>query len=66
MTGKRFRQIRRKLGLSQSQLAKLLGVWPNTVAIWDRGEKPIPVMVELCLKLLLEKKQKEETDRGEK
>jgi DNA-binding transcriptional regulator YiaG len=59
MTGKGFRQIRTKLGLSQSQLAKLLGVWPNTVAVWDRGEKPIPQTVELCMRLLLEKKGRE-------
>jgi transcriptional regulator with XRE-family HTH domain len=58
MTGKRFKQIRLKLGLTQKQLAKLLGVWTNTVAVWDRGEKPIPTTVELAMKLLLEKKEK--------
>ena len=61
MTGKRFKQIRLALGLTQKQLAKLLGVWTNTVAIRDRGEKPIPTTVELAMKLLLEKKE-----RGEK
>jgi transcriptional regulator with XRE-family HTH domain len=60
MTGKRFKQIRLELGLTQKQLAKLLGVWTNTVAVWDRGDKPIPTTVELCMKLLLEKKQREE------
>jgi transcriptional regulator with XRE-family HTH domain len=48
-------------GKARAQLAKLLGVWANTVAVWDRGEKPIPTTVELCMKLLLEKKE-----RGEK
>lgn len=66
MTGKRFKQIRRKLGLSQSQLAKLLGVWPNTVAHWDRGDKPIPGPIELCMKLLLEKKQRGESNGKKK
>ena len=61
MTGRRFKQVRTALGLSQAQLAKLLGVWPNTVAVWERGEKPIPGPVELAMKLLLEKKE-----RGEK
>jgi transcriptional regulator with XRE-family HTH domain len=61
MTGKRFKQIRLELGLTQKQLAKLLGVWTNTVALWDRGEKSIPGPVELAMKLLLEKKE-----RGEK
>jgi transcriptional regulator with XRE-family HTH domain len=60
MTGKRFRQIRRELGLSQSQLAKLLDVWPNTVAHWDRGDKPVPGTVELAMRLLLEKKRGKE------
>jgi len=61
MTGRRFKQVRTALGLTQAQLAKLLGVWPNTVAVWERGEKPIPGPVELAMKLLLEKKE-----RGEK
>ena len=60
MTGKRFKQIRLTLGLTQKQLATLLGVWENTVAHWDRGDKPIPGPVELAMKLLLEKKQREE------
>jgi transcriptional regulator with XRE-family HTH domain len=60
MTGKRFKQIRLALGLTQKQLATLLGVWENTVAHWDRGDKPIPGPVELAMKLLLEKKQREE------
>jgi DNA-binding transcriptional regulator YiaG len=59
MTGKRFKQIRLELGLTQKQLAKLLAVWTNTVAHWDRGDKPIPGPVELAMKLLLEKKEKE-------
>ena len=65
MTGRRFRTIRRALGLSQSQLAKVLKVWPNTIALWDRGENPIPGPVEVAMDLLLEKKQREKTD-GEK
>jgi len=60
MTGRRFKQVRTALGLTQAQLAKLLGVWPNTVAVWERGEKPIPGPVELAMKLLLEKKEREE------
>jgi len=61
MTGKRFKQIRLHLGLTQSQLAKVLGVQPNTVAMWDRGEKRVTGPVELAMNLLLEKNQ-----RGEK
>ena len=61
MTGKRFKQIRLKLGLTQAQLAEILGVASNTVAVWERGEQPISGPVELAMKLLLEKKE-----RGEK
>ena len=61
MTGRRFKQVRTALGLTQAQLAKLLGVWPNTVAVWERGEKPIPGPVDLAMRLLLEEKE-----RGEK
>jgi len=60
MTGKRFKQIRLELGLTQAQLAEVLKVQPNTVAMWDRGEKPIKGPVELSMNLLLEKKQKGE------
>ena len=61
MTGKRFKQIRLALGLTQRELATILKVQSNTVAIWDRGEKRIAGPVELAMNLLLEKKQ-----RGEK
>jgi DNA-binding transcriptional regulator YiaG len=58
MTGKRFKQIRLALGLSQAQLAKVLGVQKNTVALWDRGVNPIKGPLALCMKLLLEKHQR--------
>jgi len=61
VTGKRFKQIRLKLGLTQARLAEVLGVASNTVAVWERGEQPISGPVELAMKLLLEKKE-----RGEK
>lgn len=32
------RQLRRLLNVSQAQLADMLGVAPNTVARWERGE----------------------------
>jgi len=55
MTGKRFKQIRTRLGMTQAELAELLGVWTNTVAHWDRGDKDIPGPVDLAMRLLLEK-----------
>lgn len=33
-----LRQLRRRLGLSQAKFAALIGVTPNSVARWERGE----------------------------
>jgi DNA-binding transcriptional regulator YiaG len=60
MTGKNFKQIRRKLGLSQSKLAKVMGVTVTALARWERGERPISGPVVLCMKLLLEKHERGE------
>lgn len=35
------------MGISQSELAALLGVKPNTVARWERGEAKVPKTAEL-------------------
>ncbi len=37
MTGHEIADLRRKLGLTQVQLAQLLGVHPLTVSKWERG-----------------------------
>ena len=36
--GEELRDFRVKLGLTQAQVAAELGVAPNTVARWERGE----------------------------
>ena len=38
MNGKEIRIIRRRLKLTQVELAELIGVTSNTVARWERGE----------------------------
>ena len=38
-----IRVHRKGLGLTQGQLALLVGVTPASVAIWERGEYPPPV-----------------------
>jgi len=58
MTGKEFKRTRRALKMSQSQLAKVLGVTATAVARWDRGERPISGPVALAMTLLLEKKRR--------
>ena len=42
--GKRLREQRRALRLSQEALAHKLGVTSTTVARWERGESPVPPM----------------------
>lgn len=41
MKGKTLRAIRKRLGLTQVQLAKRIGITSNTVARWERDELPI-------------------------
>ena len=38
MNGRELRTIRRRLKLTQVELAELVGVASNTVARWERGE----------------------------
>jgi transcriptional regulator with XRE-family HTH domain len=38
VTGSQLRAIRQELGLTQAELAETIGVRPNTVARWERGE----------------------------
>ena len=38
VTGSQLRAIRQELGLTQAALAEAIGVRPNTVARWERGE----------------------------
>jgi len=51
MTGKQLRTIRRKLGLTQKELARELGIHWNSVARQERGEvgitEPIARLVRL-------------------
>jgi len=54
MKGLEFKKRRKELGLTQGEIAKLLGVAMNTVARWERDEVPIvhPEMIRLALKAL--------------
>ncbi len=57
MTGAEIREARARLGLTQVQLADALGVSPNTLARWERGEIPPvhPTMLRLALERLAQK-----------
>ena len=47
-----IRTLREQAGLSQARLAALLGVAPNTVARWERGERKPPPYVEAAITAL--------------
>jgi transcriptional regulator with XRE-family HTH domain len=41
MQGKQLQTIRRRLGWTQVEMAAAVKVAPNTVARWERDERPI-------------------------
>jgi len=49
MHAERFYHWRLSQDLTQKETAKTLGVAPNTVARWERGERAIPHWVPLLL-----------------
>ena len=54
MTGKQLKAIRNRLGNSQTELAKRLGVAFITINRWENGHRAIPTAVSLALKFLTE------------
>lgn len=52
MTGQTLRLIRKRLGLTQVAFAEQIGVAPNTVARWERGEMGMKGTTEKLIKLL--------------
>jgi transcriptional regulator with XRE-family HTH domain len=55
MKGEQLRRARKKLGLTQSALARLLKIAPNSLARLERNERRIDGPMELAIRLLLEK-----------
>lgn len=49
MNSTAFKARRLRLGYSQAGLAAKLGVDPQTVSRWERGEHRIPPMVTLAM-----------------
>jgi len=54
MTGTQLRALRRRADLSGPQFANQLGVHPNTVYRWERGERGIPEPVARLARRILE------------
>jgi transcriptional regulator with XRE-family HTH domain len=56
MTGAKLRMHRKALGMTQVELARALGVDPNTVARYERNEMRIPEPVARLARLIPKKK----------
>lgn len=51
LIGESIRAKRLQLNLTQKQLGDILGVTPNTIARWERGELGVRNVKLLCLAL---------------
>ena len=60
MTGEQLKEIREKLGLSQTELAERLRVARNTVWRWEQGKRHIPEFLDLALETI-ERRIKEQS-----
>ena len=58
MSGDEFIKLRRKLGLNQRELSKLIDVSTRGIRRWETGETAMPKIAELALLYLLEKHQR--------
>ena len=63
MTGKELKEWRRKHGLTQMELSKLLGVTWSTVARWEIGVRPISPYLHLALATIAREKKMRGGDR---
>jgi putative transcriptional regulator len=52
LTGKELRFLRKQLDLTQSHLGKLLGLSPQQVARWEKGESEISGAAEILIRAL--------------
>ena len=57
MTGQGLRRLRRKLGMTQLQLATRLGMQKNSIARMERGERPVMRVTSLAVRYLLSRKR---------
>lgn len=63
MTGQELKEWRRKLGLSQEELAQCLGVIRITITRWETSVRGIPPFLPLALETL-ENRFKEKRKNG--
>lgn len=60
MNGEDLKQWRKKWGITQVGLARMLGTYQVTIARWETGARKIPFLLPLALEAL-EKRMKEES-----
>jgi DNA-binding XRE family transcriptional regulator len=53
MTGEQLRHARKRLGMTQSELAEAIGMQKNSIAMIERGLRPVMKTTELSVKYLL-------------
>jgi DNA-binding XRE family transcriptional regulator len=58
MTGKELRRMRKRLGMTQAELAQALGLQRNSITLMEAEERPVVKATELAVKYLLSKKVK--------
>ena len=61
--GEDLKQWRRRWGLTQVELARVLGTYQVTVARWETGTRKIPFLLPLALEAL-ENRMKKEAGHG--
>jgi predicted transcriptional regulator len=58
MNGEDLKQWRKKWGITQVELARMLGTYQVTIARWETGARKIPFLLPLAIEAL-EKRMKE-------
>jgi transcriptional regulator with XRE-family HTH domain len=66
MTPADYRQLRERLGLTQGELAELVGVALNTVSRRELGQLPIQREAELALRFVAAQKHKNNSSQARK
>ena len=57
MSGEELRECRERLGLTQEQLAKQMGVHVMTVSRWERGARKIQTPIEKLVREILRREK---------
>jgi transcriptional regulator with XRE-family HTH domain len=63
MTGQELKNWRKKWGITQIELARLLGTYQETISRWERDKRGTPSHLSLALEAL-EHRMKEGKDDG--